>query len=183
MFAQAPKNPGFAHLLQKMAWCLQPNKVETTGGYSHCFPSKLDKGHSKMELGKEWPFSVKSLYKQMCNSEINYPSQRIWKAKIPPKVKVFMWLIDQNAILTKYSLSKRNWHGDLRCKLCTKHETINHLFFYCTMDKYVWSLVALVIGAPCRPCYFAQFWIGVHTYVPGRGKTYMVGLTVICWAL
>jgi hypothetical protein len=33
----------------------------------------------------------------------------IWKAKIPEKVKIFMWLVFQRAIITKENMIRRNW--------------------------------------------------------------------------
>jgi hypothetical protein len=36
-------------------------------------------------------------------------NKRIWKAEIPLKIKVFM--INKNAILTKDNLIKKNWQG------------------------------------------------------------------------
>lgn len=51
------------------------------------------------------------------------------------------------------------------------------------MAKFVWSTVALVVGAPCRPNPFDQFWLWVNTYMKGGKKFHMVGLAAICWAL
>jgi hypothetical protein len=42
------------------------------------------------------------------------PNKRIWKAKIPEKIKIFMWLIEQNDILTKDNLLERNPEGKFR---------------------------------------------------------------------
>jgi hypothetical protein len=39
-------------------------------------------------------------------------NKKIWKVKIPLKIKIFMWLMNQNTILTKDNLLKRNWQGD-----------------------------------------------------------------------
>ena len=80
-----------------------------------------------------------------------------------------MWLINQNAILTKDNLTKRKWQGDSRCKFCPEQESISHLFFDCPLAKFVWSIVALVMGAPCRPCSSDQFWSWVQIYMPGVG--------------
>jgi hypothetical protein len=44
------------------------------------------------------------MYDHLCSSEINNPN---WKAKIPLKVQIFMWLIQQEAILTKDNLAKK----------------------------------------------------------------------------
>jgi hypothetical protein len=51
---------------------------------------------------------------------------------MPLKTKVFMWLINQNAILTKDNLMRRNWQGDLNCSFCNLNESINHMFLTVT---------------------------------------------------
>jgi hypothetical protein len=40
--------------------------------------------------------------------EDNGPNfKHIWKSKIPEKIKIFMWLVTQKAILTKDNMIKR----------------------------------------------------------------------------
>jgi len=51
------------------------------------------------------------------------------------------------------------------------------------MAKFVWSLVAMVVGSSCRPCSFDQFWEWVQKYMPTGSKFHMVGLAAICWAI
>jgi len=94
-----------------------------------------------------------------------------------------MWLIHQNAILIKDNLLKRKWKSDPKCCFCPENESFNHLFFECSMAKFVWSLVALVVGADCRSPTFAQFWVWVQKYMANGTKFHMVGLSAICWAL
>jgi hypothetical protein len=62
-----------------------------------------------MDMGKRCIFSVKSMYKHLFSLEMNNPNKKLWEAKIPKKVKIFMWLICENAILTKDNLSSKNW--------------------------------------------------------------------------
>ena len=94
-----------------------------------------------------------------------------------------MWLINHNAILTKDNLLKRNWSGDLSCAFCNETETIPHIFFECPLAKYIWSLVAHVLGATCRPTSFEQFWTWIYLVLKKGKKIYMVGLSAICWAI
>jgi hypothetical protein len=61
---------------------------------------------------KSGKFSVKSMYKNLFSSETNNPNKKLWEAKIPMKVKIIMWLIHENAILTKDNLNRKNWQGD-----------------------------------------------------------------------
>jgi hypothetical protein len=53
-------------------------------------------------------FSVKSVYEHLTKDDSGSSYKRIWKAKIPAKIKAFMWLIEQGAILTKDNILKRN---------------------------------------------------------------------------
>jgi hypothetical protein len=50
-------------------------------------------------LGKKG-FCVNSLYKKMCD-QVVVPYRFLWKSKLPHKIKVFIWLVVRNKILTK----------------------------------------------------------------------------------
>jgi hypothetical protein len=68
------------------------------------------------------------MYTHLCIGEVGGSNKKIWKAQIPLKIKVFMWLLTQNAILTKDNMIKRNWQGDQHCRFCDKEENLMHLF-------------------------------------------------------
>jgi hypothetical protein len=53
-------------------------------------------------------FSVNSLYKKKMMDQAYTPYKFLWKSKLPQKIKVFMWLVVRNKILTKDNLKKRN---------------------------------------------------------------------------
>jgi len=128
-------------------------------------------------------YTVKSMYSHLCDSIPKNQHANLWKAKLPLKIKIFMWLIENDAILTRYNLARRGWQGHQRCNFCLENESINHLFFDCAMARYVWSLVAYVVGADCRPCSLDQFWVWTKQFLPRGGKFWYEGLAAICWAL
>jgi hypothetical protein len=142
-----------------------------------------EKDRVKWIWEKSGAFSVKSMYNHLFSLERNNPKKALWKAKVPMKIKIFMWLVDAKAILTKDNLSRKNWQGDKRCFFCNTFESIEHLFFDCYMSRYVWSLVAHITGAVCRPSSFDQFWVWVDRYMHNYKKVHMVGLSAICWAV
>lgn len=80
---------------------------------------------------------MKSMYSHLCSDEVGLYFKGIWKAKLPLKIKIWMWLINHNAILTKDNLLKRNWSGDPTCAFGNETETIPHIFFECPMAKYI----------------------------------------------
>lgn len=71
-----------------------------------------EKDRAKWDLEKSGVFSVKSIYKLLCKYEYGQNFKKIWKAKMPLKIKIFMWLVSQDAILTKDNLCKRKWKGE-----------------------------------------------------------------------
>jgi hypothetical protein len=83
--------------------------------------------------------SVSSVYRFLSRDECGASYARIWKAKIPEKIKICMWLIDQNAILTKDNMIKKKWVGDPGCYFCGIDETIDHLMFECPIARVVWG--------------------------------------------
>lgn len=73
-----------------------------------------------------------------------------------------MWLLCHDAILTKDNIVKKNGMGMYNA-LSVMKMRILFIFFQCTMARYiffssyVWSLIANVVGADCRPCSFEQY--------------------------
>jgi hypothetical protein len=142
-----------------------------------------EKDGSKWSWEKSGKFTVKSMYNRFHSEEAHKSNRKLWKAKIPLKIKIFMWLVDQNAILTKDNLTKRNWHGDKRCYFCHTDENVSHIFFECPTTKYMWNLVSIVVGADCRPTSFSQFWEWAGRFMPNHKKIHFTGLAALCWAI
>ena len=62
------------------------------------------------------------MYLDVINSSSIPSSKHVWKVKVPLKVKVFMWFVHKQVILTKDNLSKRNWTGPTRYSFCDRDE-------------------------------------------------------------
>jgi hypothetical protein len=60
-------------------------------------------------------FAVKSMYKNISNVNQGPYRKHIWKSKIPPKIKVFMWLLEGKIDLDgrQFSPEKLVWRHDL----------------------------------------------------------------------
>lgn len=84
-------------------------------------------------------FSVKSFYNILITQRVHFPFKHYWKLKVPLKIKVFMWLISKNSILTRDNLLHRGWKGPKECVFCGSDESIDHFFLTCPVAKFVWS--------------------------------------------
>jgi hypothetical protein len=122
-------------------------------------------------LGTKKRFTVKSVYDGLTKNENELYHKRIWKGKIPAKIKIFLWLMSCNALLTKDNLMRRNWQGDSSCMFCDYVETIPHLFFQCPIARVVWSIVAKCFGANNIPSNLNQCWSWCEQWFP-FGKKY-----------
>ena len=68
-------------------------------------------------------------------------NKKIWKMKIPLKIKIFGWYLRRGVILTKDNLVKHKWLESSQCVFCHHNETIKHLFFQCRFARSIWSCI------------------------------------------
>lgn len=85
-------------------------------------------------------FTVKSLYNSMQTEKPQKIYKVLWKMKLPAKIKIFLWLLLWKRILTKDNPKKRGWLGDHSCMFCAGDESIDHLFFGCSLAIFVWGM-------------------------------------------
>jgi hypothetical protein len=91
-------------------------------------------------------FAVRDLYNDMILRSGTPSDCWAWKAKIPLKIKIFLWYLKNGVVLTKDNLVKRQWKGCTKCCFCDVSESCQHLFFYCPMAKLVWGILCLTFG-------------------------------------
>lgn len=71
----------------------------------------VDDNKVSWRFGLKDLFSVKSVYNALTVNENGRYHKKIWKGKIPEKLKIFLWMALNNAILTKDNMIKRKWPG------------------------------------------------------------------------
>ena len=64
----------------------------------------------------------------------------LWKTKIPPKIKIFLWRACRNYIPTRGNLAKRHIPIDPRCRFCGfEIETTVHSLIFCPFVEDAWT--------------------------------------------
>ena len=132
--------------------------------------------------GKGGKFTSKSVYDHLSSDDTGSNFKHIWKAKIPYKIKIFLWLLESRVVLTKDNLIKRKWVGDPSCYFCSE-EDINHLFFCCPVVKIIWGILGQVLGANNVPSGSEQYKCWIKNWLPNGAPVYTLGLAAFCWAI
>ena len=93
-------------------------------------------------------FSVRSLYSMMEPGGLSlFPSERIWRARMPPKVAFFVWEASWGKVLTQEQLQRRGFSLANRCFLClSEEETVDHLLLHCVKTRVLWNLLFSLFG-------------------------------------
>ena len=120
---------------------------------SRCEGVNMQWGRDKViwTLTADHKFSVGSLYRKIIILGLKFLQKYLWKTKVPAKIQVFFWLINRKSILTRDVLLKKGWIGGKDCVFCGKEESIDHLFFTCSVAPLLWALVRCVRGIKTTP--------------------------------
>ena len=84
-----------------------------------------------------------------------------WKINVPSKIHVFLWLLSNNKLMTVDNLTGRGIEKPLDCQFCKENESIQHLFFGCTVARQLWACLFDFNGTCINSLFFdmASKWI------------------------
>jgi hypothetical protein len=90
----------------------------------------------KWSLNSNGQFIVNSIYQAFIDTNIVPNNSYLWKIRIPLKIKVFIWLLYREAILTKDNLVKKIDMG----MLCVAFVIVLRLYNTCFLIVHLLSL-------------------------------------------
>lgn len=133
-------------------------------------------------------YTVQSAYKRMKDKPtVTTRIHRVWKMKVPPRIKVFAWLTYHGRILTIDNLVTRGWNLPNMCVMCRRaEETIKHLFSECNYTLQLYRKMNQVFSLPAWNWRFilakeqAQFWI-IHKTGERKTTELLLLAMFICW--
>lgn len=95
--------------------------------------------------GFKGALTVSNVYNLLVSFEPNPLSwwhHKIWRWRIPLKLKCFLWLCFHNKILTRDIIMKRGFCGTDMCFMCREAAKDNHhLFYQCYFVREVWQAI------------------------------------------
>jgi hypothetical protein len=128
-------------------------------------------------------FSVRNMYNDIVLREGTPAMCWAWKAKIPLKIKIFLWYLRNGVVLTKDNLVKRRWKGCTKCCFCAEQETIQHLFFDCPIARLTWGSVCFTFGVKKPEGVEHLFGPWLRSFSSKQRNLVLIGLAAMCRAL
>jgi hypothetical protein len=123
------------------------------------------------------------MYIDALDTHPRFQHRKIWKWKLPLKIKIFLWFLQKGVVLTKDNLAKKKWKGSQKCVYCNLNETIQHLFLDCPLAKMIWRLIfyATTLSQPRYIHHMFGNWL--NNQHKDSKKLIWVGVAAICWAI
>ncbi|KAJ1693012.1 hypothetical protein LUZ63_009710 [Rhynchospora breviuscula] len=110
---------------------------------------------------------------------------KLWILKAPPRVKIFLWLLLLNRLLTQQNLILRNWPANDGCPSCTGHEfeTAMHLFVDCNFARNIWDLAQQHFDLPLLqfPSNLQSFWLNNRVRLGASWDTIWAAASLTIW--
>jgi hypothetical protein len=107
----------------------------------------------------------------------------VWDAKLPLKFKFFTWQLVLNRLPTRSLIAARFGPSSGRCALCDAVEDVNHIFFTCSLAKFMWSVIRQLLGCAWSPANFPQFYALVASLLGGQRRVIWALFAAQSWAL
>jgi hypothetical protein len=90
-------------------------------------------------------FTSRDAYHAITDVEsMDLHGQRVWKTRVPNKVKIFSWLYFKDRLSTRSNLHAKHILDHALCERCSQQpEDRQHVFFHCSGANAVWSKLSL----------------------------------------
>lgn len=159
---------------------------------SHEVPLLNDEADElQWRLTSDGRYSAKSIYSTMATSGlIGCRFATIWKYAIPPSVKVFLFLLLNDRLLTKEVMIRRHFNCSAMCILCDADnlESAIHLFLQCPFAIEIWEGLCNYLGChmPIGAQSVQDLWYDASIRYRGNvraKKRWDVFFAAGCWAI
>ena len=125
---------------------------------------------------------TRSLYGKLCADPSNVIQTGLWNAKVPVKVRIFLWQLATGRLPTNDQLLIRHGPSNGQCALCQQGEDADHIFFKCALAEFVWSGLRDMFNTSWHPRCYPDLEQILGTFKGKRGRVLRV-FAAVCWAL
>jgi hypothetical protein len=96
-------------------------------------------------------YLTRSMYLSLSRGATVTYFKEVWRARVPPKIKIFLWQLIRNRLPSCEQVAKRMGPSNGRCALCGDMEDCNHIFFTCPMSRFMWAGIRDILQCGWNP--------------------------------
>jgi hypothetical protein len=97
--------------------------------------TSLGQGQDKISWGlhPSGEYTVNFMYSKLSQGASVAHFKDLWAAKLPLKIKIFSWQLALGRLLSSKHITSRHGPASGRYALCNRPESVNHIFFSCSL--------------------------------------------------
>jgi hypothetical protein len=114
-------------------------------------PISLDDDWIGWRLEPSGQYSTSSMYQSLAGCLAVTHFKDVWKLRIPPKIKVFLWQLIWGKLPCSEQVAKRRGPSNGSCTLCGEVEDCDHIFFACHMAQFMWAGIKEILQCDWNP--------------------------------
>lgn len=113
----------------------------------------------------------------------------LWRAAVPPKVKLFFWLALHGRLWTAERRMRHGLQPSATCAMCDQsEETIDHLLCSCVYAREVWARILRTLDSRLAPAHpdsqLLDWWMSGRASLPGALRRSFDSLCLlVSWGL
>jgi hypothetical protein len=137
----------------------------------------------KWSLEASGDFSTRSIYGRLTQGAVVTHFKEVWKTRVPPRIKIFLWQLIRSRLPSGVQVAKRNGPTNGACALCGEQEDCDHIFFSCHLAKLMWAGARELLHCDWNPAGAGHF-IGIVQNLSGSlRRLAWFTFAAQCWAL
>jgi hypothetical protein len=138
----------------------------------------------KWNFEKSGAYTTQSMYRFLLHrGVVNMRMEKVWKSKMPLKIKIFMWLTNHKRIQAGKVLGGMKWKGETKCVVCGVIESVDHILFKCPLANMTWTGLREALGWDRQPGNLEDF---LSHWLPIGSSNYvlkLISLAAVLWSL
>jgi hypothetical protein len=128
-------------------------------------------------------FSTRSIYGCLSQGAVVTHFRDVWKTRVPPRIRVFLWQLIRSRLPSGVQVAKRNGPTNGACAFCGEQEDCNHIFFSCYLAKLAWAGARELLRCDWNPAGAGEFIALVQSLSGSLRRLAWFTFAAQCWAL
>jgi hypothetical protein len=112
-------------------------------------------------------YSTNSMYCKLSQGGAIAHFKEVWRNRVPPKIRVFLWQLIRGRLPAGDQLVKRRGPSNGSCAFCGEWETCDHIFFTCHIARFMWAGIRDLLACSWDPAGAADF-VAIANGLTGR---------------